>query len=116
MVDPLSVAASIVALIQITETILTSCYRFVGQVNSAAAEVDRTIRETGQLMVILLDLNSLIDGKDGGSGLARLDALAGEHGPLTVCIRSLRELEEKLKVAGAGSGISFRRKMKWPFE
>lgn len=113
MADPLSVAASIVALIQITQTVLTSCYRFVGQVNNAAAEVDRTIREVGQLMVILLDLNSLLE-KDGSSGLSRLNTLAGERGPLTVCIQSIRELESKL--SGAVGPMSFRCKLRWPFE
>ncbi|KAI9783658.1 MAG: hypothetical protein M1839_003506 [Geoglossum umbratile] len=110
MADPLSVAASIVALLTLTETVLTSCYRYVGQVNNAAADVDRVIRETGGLKVILLDLKGLVD-EDGAS---RLSSLCGENGALTSCIQSLQELESRL--LPAARPMSLRRRLLWPFE
>jgi len=113
MADPLSTAASIIAVLQLTETVLTSCYRFVGQVSNAAAEVDRIIREAGSLKVILLDLESLA-GEDGGSRLSSMNSLCGENGALTVCIKSLQELASKL--SPAVGPMSLRRRLLWPFE
>ena len=113
MGDPLSAAASVIALLQLTETVLTACYRFVVQVSNASAEVDRTTREAGSLKVILLDLKSSVDG-DGGSHLAGMSSLCGENGTLTVCIKSLQELESKLSRAAAP--MSLRRRLLWPFE
>jgi hypothetical protein len=113
MADPLSIATSVIALLTVTETVLTSCYRFVGQVNNTAADVDRIIREVGILKVILLDLKILVDG-DGGSKLSSVNLLCGEDGALAVCIKALQELETKL--APAAGPMSLRRRLMWPFE
>jgi ankyrin repeat domain-containing protein 50 len=113
--DPLSLAASIAGLLALTESVLTSCYHFVGKVNSAAADVDRIIREAGGLKVILLDLKSLVD-EGGSSKLPSVNSLCKEDGALTACFKSLEELVSKLAPSGAGGPMSLRRKLMWPFE
>jgi ankyrin repeat domain-containing protein 50 len=113
--DPLSLAASVAGLLALTEAVLTSCYGFVGKVNSAAADVDRIIREAGSLKVILLDLKSLVD-EGGGSKLPSVNSLFGEDGALTACFKSLEELKSKLMPPGASGPMSLRRRLMWPFE
>lgn len=111
--DPLSVAASIVALLQLSECVLSSCYRFIGKVNDAASDVDRIIREVGHLTVILNDVNSLVS-EDSRSSASRMNALAGDQGPLAMCVKCLEELKSKL--SGAAGPMSFRHKLRWPFD
>jgi ankyrin repeat domain-containing protein 50 len=113
MMDPLSVSASIIALLQLSGCVLSSCYRFVGSVNNAASDVDRIIRQVGHLTAILDDLNNVV-GEDGGSSLPRLSVLAGHQSPLATCVECLEEL--KVKLSGAAGPMSFRRRLRWPFE
>jgi hypothetical protein len=109
--DPLSIAASIVALLQVSEAALSSCYRFVGKVNDAAPGADRIIRGVGYLKVILKDLHGLCDDK---SALPSLTAMADDQGPLETLAKDLEELKGKL--AGSFGPMSLRQKLKWPFE
>src|SRR5947207_8186664 len=43
--DPLSATSSIVAILQVSEKVLTSCYRYVGNVQSASSDLDRIVRQ-----------------------------------------------------------------------
>ena len=67
--DPLSVAASVIAVLQLSESVLSSCYRFVGKVNDATSDVDRILREVGYLTAIFNDLNSLVMEESSSSAL-----------------------------------------------
>ncbi|KAI9779165.1 MAG: hypothetical protein M1839_007700 [Geoglossum umbratile] len=112
MADPISLAASIITIVHVADAVLTSCYRFVGKVKSAAADIDRIIHEAGSLKVILLDLCDLAD--EGGSSLPNLKALAEPNGPLAVCSKALKELEAAL--AAAIKPLGGPRKLLWPFQ
>lgn len=92
--DPLSVTASIIAILQVSEAVLSSCYRFVGKVNDAAPDVDRIIRQIGQLTAVLEDLNELIE--EGNSNSTQFKPLAGDQGPLATCSECLEELKSTL--------------------
>ncbi|KAK6523910.1 hypothetical protein TWF281_001875 [Arthrobotrys megalospora] len=115
MAEVLGVVASVVQITQVTQLVLTSCYRFLGKVKNAAEEVEGTIREVGQLMALLADLNIAIESKDE-SEVSHLKPLVGTYGPLSIALKALRELEAKLSSVIKSGQMTFREKLKWPFE
>ena len=114
--DPLSAAASIIGVLQLSEAVLGSCYRFVGKVKDATADINRVIQQIGYLTTILRDLQTLAEpvGQEpqASVSLSTLKSLAGENGPLAACAKALGELKAKLP----GGPISLRQKLQWPFE
>ena len=114
--DPISAAASIIAVLQLSEAVLSSCYRFVGKVKDAASDVDRVIHQIGYLTTILLDLKNLAElhgtSPDASASSNSLKILIGEHGPLAVCAHSLEELKSRLP----NGPVGLRQKLQWPFE
>lgn len=112
MADHLSIAARLVALLQISNAVLSSSYRFIGRVGSAKAEITRLIIEVGSLTTVLTDLKHLPEEKS--RKLSSLQSLDGQHGACAVCRNTLEELEEKLGSVMGPTGA--RRRLLWPFE
>jgi len=114
--DPLSAAASVIAVLQLSEAVLGSCYRYVGKVKDAASDINLVIVQIGCLTTILRDLKALTEHNDAAPGAAAsassLKGLAGDNGPLAVCARSLKEVKSKLPSGPVG----LRQKLQWPFE
>src|SRR3569833_2077628 len=114
--DPLSAAASIIGVLQLSEAVLGSCYRFVGKVKDATADINRVIQQFGYLTTILRDLQTLAEpvgqGPQASVSLSTLKSLAGENGPLAACAKALGGLKAKLP----GGPLSLRQKLQWPFE
>ena len=113
--DPVSPVASIIAVLSLSEAVLSSCYRFVGKVKDAASDIDRLIRQIGYLTTVLQDLAALAEPggtESAPSSSSSLKSLAGENGPLAVCAKSLEELKAKLP----SGPVSFRKKLEWPFK
>ena len=52
MEDPLSAAASIMAVTQISGAVLSACYRYTGAVHDAPADIHCVISEVGSLKVV----------------------------------------------------------------
>jgi len=52
-------AASVSAVLQLSEAVLSSCYRYIGSVKEAASGIDRVIHQIGYLSTLLRDLPSL---------------------------------------------------------
>lgn len=105
--DGVSAAASIIAVLQLSEAVLGACYRYVGKVKDAASDIDRVIHQIGYLTTILRDLK----GPSCPSSTA-LSGLLGDNGPLAICEKGLKELESKLPTGRVG----LRQKLQWPFE
>ena len=57
--DPLSTAASIVSVIQLSGTVLSACYRYAALLENAPQDVQWVINEVGSLKVILEELKAL---------------------------------------------------------
>lgn len=53
MMDPLSVAASIITLIQVTNQVALTCYRIQGKYRNAEEEISDMINEVDNLLAIL---------------------------------------------------------------
>lgn len=75
MGDPLSTAASIIAVIQISGTVLSVCYRYAALLENAPQDIQCVINEVGSLKVILEELKALAvsvsDKQPGPSHKAR---------------------------------------------
>jgi ankyrin repeat protein len=88
--DPLSAAASAIAVIQLSASVLGTCYKYISQVKDAPTDVARIVSEVGSLKAILSDIQPK-------------EAL---EGPLRICGEILNELDGKLKSS----------RFRWPFE
>jgi hypothetical protein len=111
MADPLSTAASILTVIQLTDQVLTHCYAYIGMVKNAAAEIDNVIHVIGLLKGIFFNLHQLAIANPSS---ARLNDLIAAGGPLSVCSGVLKQLEAKLNTPSAK--LTATRKLLWPFE
>ncbi|EPS39617.1 hypothetical protein H072_6587 [Dactylellina haptotyla CBS 200.50] len=111
----LGVIASVVQLTQVTQLVLTSCYRFLRKVKNAVEDVNQTIHEVGQLMALLADLAIVVKNKND-SEISHLKPLTGAHGPLTLALEALEKLDAKLSASIGAGQLTFREKLKWPFE
>ena len=57
--DPLSTAASIASVIQLSGTVLSACYRYAALLENAPQDIQWVINEVGSLKVILEELKAL---------------------------------------------------------
>jgi hypothetical protein len=111
MADPLSIAASIITVIQATDQVLTCCYAYVGRVKSAAADIDRAVQETSLLKGLLLNLHELAQDEPNNE---RLKSLVAPAGALSICTEALEEIETKLQPGS--TKLTAKRRFLWPFE
>jgi chromosome segregation ATPase len=103
--DPLSVTASVVAVIQISNAVLLSCYRLQSKIKDAEKEIAQIVSEVEDLASILDDLKHILGQLD--SDLPDLSS------PLLSCLAILEELQQKLAPL-AKPGL--KHKLFWPFE
>lgn len=107
--------ASVIAVMQLSEAVLSACYRYAGKVKEAASDIDRVIHQVGFLSTLLQDLKELAESQDGATNTKpsqALRSLAAEHGPLSICGQCLEELKDKLP----SGPVRLRQKLQWPFE
>jgi ankyrin repeat domain-containing protein 50 len=109
--DPLSVTASIIAVIQITDSVLTSCYKYFGKVKNAATDIESIIQEASLLKGILINLQELCEQD---STAAQLRDLLQPNGPISACWEALQELQ--LKLSPKKNDLTTKQKLIWPFE
>jgi hypothetical protein len=128
--DPMSLTASLIAVVQISQAVLLFCYQIRGQIKDADDEVSRIITDVEALAATLDELNDILPdpgSTPSGTSVTLLDKLSLDEGDSTerrpasaACVSALRscktvltELEEQLKPL-AKPGL--KSKLKWPFE
>ena len=82
MGDPLSTASGIIAVIQISATVLSACYRYAVLLKDAPQDVQCVINEVGSLKVILEELKALavlVSDKQPGSSRKSLKRLRDDN-------------------------------------
>ncbi|KAI9772775.1 MAG: hypothetical protein M1839_002320 [Geoglossum umbratile] len=120
--DPLSLAAGVIAVIQISNTVLLCCYRLRNQIKDAGGEISQIITEAEDLSAILNELDEVLQPAGDGSGLE--DLSLGEENEkssrptscqtaLTSCEAVLKEISKKLAPI---SKPGLKSKLRWPFE
>lgn len=106
MADPLSMTASIVAVIQLAGALSTFTNGYIGGFRRASSERRRLLDEFASLGQILQHLSSHNDANAG--------ALQGLAGPLESCRLELEAVAAKLRPRKGARGVWI--KLKWPLE
>ena len=97
--DPLSVTASIIAVIQISGGVVSICYNYRKAVKGAAKEAAKITDEVKSLQDILERLLKIAEREvaRGSTRLQALQALAEPNGALSQCQAELSALQIKLE-------------------
>ncbi|PKY03251.1 WD40 repeat-like protein [Aspergillus campestris IBT 28561] len=111
--DPLSAAASVIAVVQLTATIVQLCGVYASKVKDAKQDILRLGEEVDALRKILITLHEFMSGPDGADSIVHDDLLAN----IARCFTTLSGFEKKLDLKTTQKAI--RRKLhllKWPLE
>ena len=112
--DPLSVTASAVAVLQLTETIITSCYKYKKSVQDRNKVLEDLVCEMTALKEILCFLRKVAN--TGGSDRCKTfvsKLLLDNDGLLCQCKSVLETLQSELETGGPLARMG--KVMIWPF-
>ncbi|CAI7609840.1 unnamed protein product, partial [Penicillium glandicola] len=90
--DPLSGAASVIAVIQLTGSILQICGKYLNNVKNAKQDIQRFQEKVAALSQVLHSLDELIRGSDGNKLTATQDLIHN----IAKCSSALTNLKEKI--------------------
>lgn len=111
MAELVGFVSAIVGLIQLTGTLTSISYGYIGGVKHAPKDITRLVSELGLLGKVLISLKGYADENPSSKALERLN---DEDGPLQACLMEFRELESKLQPSGGVKGVIDR--LKWPLK
>lgn len=96
--DPLSVTASCIAILQLSGAIINTCYDYRSRVKSAVKDASRIVNELNSLRSIIESLFILLEdeAESRPHEKSALKELAREDGPLTQCEAELEVLKNDL--------------------
>lgn len=125
--DPLSVTASVITVIQAAEAVISICCRYRSSVTGSRWEVSRILEDTRSLRSILQKLEGLVDKAETSDSAeqSRLPALRSlcdrDTGTLSNCYDDLDELKSKLDPSGRSGPTGSKRRalveaLKWPLK
>lgn len=116
MMDGLSAAASVIAVIQVSSQVFDLCWTYYINVKDARKDIQRLRNEITALQDVLVNVADLIDDPNSSS-LKALNSISQEGGPVQQCQSELLALvarldpgEEKGRMRQFGI-----RALKWPF-
>lgn len=115
----LGVAASVIAVIQISEQVVSACYQYYKTTKDAKKEIIDVINVVSGLKSTLENLRHLLDDNDQDSRLSHHKSLVGA---LKACEEALKQLASKLGIKIEGDlntdniKVNFKKKMMWPWK
>lgn len=122
--EALALAASVVALLQITDSVISICHDYSSDARGASWEVPSIRTGLEKLREVLRTLESLAEqteSKSASSGtrLPTLKALCGRGGLLQTCLDVVTRLDQRLKTPGWSHRFGPKRKallqaLRWP--
>lgn len=115
MADPLSVTASIFAVLQLSSTVL----KYLIGVKHASGDRRGLIREISSIRGILSTLSEIVDDArvSGETWSATAQSLADPGGPLEVLTTTLQQLSAALQESASATGIKkAASSLQWPFK
>lgn len=114
MAEPLGMAASIIALIQLTGALGTFSSGYIGGLRRASSDRRRLVEEFTALGLILQHLRDRTSGNNNNNNNGALQGLAG---PLANCRQELEALAAKMAPRKKKAGLKgVWMKLKWPLE
>ena len=112
--EAIGVVASIIAVIQLSQAVVTLCYAYQAGVKNAPKDMVRIIDEVKSLQSVLEQLVELIENADDATRSSILNLLCTPDGPINKCMSELEGLRE---IVAPGSGLKeTKRKITWPFK
>jgi len=116
--DPLSITASTIAIIQIADKIISVCKDYIRTVKDAPSDLRTILIEVGSVKCVIEVLQLLVSEEtDGSSDI--LKKLKRDDGPVAGCKEALTVLENQLPKPQEYSRGAKRRKidaLAWPFK
>ncbi|KAL8647369.1 MAG: hypothetical protein Q9226_006457 [Calogaya cf. arnoldii] len=126
MAEPLSFTASIIAVLQLTQSVLSVCYDYSAALKGSSWELTKVKDELQGFRTVLQALEPLMREAESSSPtpnarLPTLDALCTPGGALQSCLADLEYLEKKLKGPAWSDEFGPRRKallqsLRWPLQ
>ena len=126
MAEGLAVVTSVIAVLQISNAVLSVCYDYSAAAKGASWELPKLITEVEGIRNVLQNLEPLARRAEladpaAGTKLPALALLCKPNGVLQSCFDDLRHLEEKIKPPGWSEGFGPKRKAlvqacRWPFK
>lgn len=130
--DPLSVTASVIAIIQITSVVSTHCMNYVKSARNTNSLIPRLVQEVGGLQIVLKTVEDLTqrgthvlqNGEDSDAEetsylLPTLHKLCQLEHVFKECLRKLEQLERDItpwSQANLTKKESFLRQLHWPLK
>ncbi|KAL8790513.1 MAG: hypothetical protein Q9195_006344 [Heterodermia aff. obscurata] len=126
MAEALAVAASVIAVLQITNSVISICYDYSAAASGTSWQLPRLMSELESLRSVLQRLEPL--AKQADFSLAVPNAkrpvfieLCKPNGPLPLCCHEIKSLEAVLKTPDWSAGFGPRRKaiiqaLRWPLK
>src|SRR5947207_5189855 len=114
MADGLSLAASIIAVIQLTDRVVSLCCQFIGKVRGAEREVEQMIKTITALKGFLEFLDKFVNDDDNAGRLPQLHSICRSDGPLHLCTSLLKEMESKMQPKRDYHGVL--KAITWPWK
>jgi hypothetical protein len=114
--DPLSVTASIIAVIQVTGSVVSAIYNYRTGVKNAPEEAAKIVKDLSGLSQILEKLLQLIEreGYAKVSRLPSLEDLVRPDGALESCRKTLERLNAKLQPEQGWRAV--KQALIWPLK
>lgn len=110
MAEPLSTIASLIAVAQISGSIISTCYEYRRGLKGVANDVMRLADEVKSLRHVLESLIKLVD--DHPSQFHSVELLGRQNGTLSRCLKELQTLQDKLQPSKGWKAVG--RALKWP--
>lgn len=114
--DPLSITASIIAVIQLTGTVVSAVYGYRKDVKNAPEDAARIIQDLIGLSQILEKLLQMIEQEKSARAtrLSSVEGLFKPDGPLESCQETLQRLDAKLQPEDGWRGV--KQSLTWPLK
>ena len=110
----MDLAAGIIAVVQLSDRVITLCSRFIGKVRGAEREVAQMIVTITALKGFLEFLNKFIKDDDNAFRLPQLYSICQPEGPLDLCTSLLNDMESKMQPKRDYNGIL--KAITWPWK
>lgn len=117
MAEPLSLVASLIAVVQISGSVISCCYEYRKGVKNAPKDLSRVTSEVAGLRNVVEHLITLIDDEKMTSYtyLSTLAEIVTADGPLEICRHNLESLKSKLEFP-INERKALGRRLAWPLQ
>ena len=124
--EGLALAASVIAVVQITNSVISVCYDYSAAATGASWELPRLMSELESLRSVLQRLESIAKQAElpramHNSKAPTFKELCKPNGPLQLCSDEVKSLEAALKTPDWATGFGPKRKalvqaLRWPLK